>query len=642
MIPHSDMPDGLEVSRADLAHAVGIVAGLMRKRPSSASLWFEDGSLNIASGSAIASAPARGTWPLTIIVGASWVRRLAKSIPAGDPVRLHVDASEGRLYANRYSEPCTLTLMPQPIDPKIPQPDERRLILEAARILKPLLITKSDLDALVSEARDQGTVSWFEEEKKMITIVAKAWVLLAPLGVETSDIRQLVDKAVRDAWKGRRASETAHAYKSYDPNPPWSSPGPPFRRSQIAAQLRLGPWAGSEAARQHLPEDANRLTVPLGDGPKSANLIRQSAEVLPSFNSANKHIWFVIDGQQRLSVIYQAFEAQVRKNDAGRDIDFGRLCFVVHPDPEQEDAARIVYRKPVDGHFVPISDILSRDWKKRMPSQTIGFLAKIKICRERFLSYPVPMVIVRSATLDEIGEVFIRVNSQGMRITSADRAIALMGKLDVRAMAQELRQKVRDEVFALGGIDAILMGFNLITERPSVDSDPPKLEAMARRWSKRVERHDAERDTFRKQWHTYQNAFLSAVDYLHHRFPVHDESYLPSANMLATLAVFFYYHAGQPSGQQATEIRKWFWATGVAKRYSGRGYHRNIVADARLFESLARGSRKRFVFPDADRLDPVTDVQGDQYSSKSALARAFFVCWHPMLPVTSTMGKRFP
>jgi hypothetical protein len=112
--------------------------------------------------------------------------------------------------------------------------------------------------------------------------------------------------------------------------------------------------------------------------------------------------------------------------------------------------------------------------------------------------------------------------------------------------------------------------------------------------------------------------------------------------MLATLAVFFYYHAGQPSGQQATEIRKWFWATGVAKRYSGRGYHRNIVADARLFESLARGSRKRFVFPDADRLDPVTDVQGDQYSSKSALARAFFCLLASHAPRYLDNGETIP
>jgi len=355
---------------------------------------------------------------------------------------------------------------------------------------------------------------------------------------------------------------------------------------------------------------------------KSANLVRQSAEVLPSFNSANKHVWFVIDGQQRLSVIHQAFAAQIRQNDAGREIDFSRLCFVVQPDRDEENPYRIVYRKPVDKQFIPICDILSSDWKRKMPSRAKWFLTKIKTCRDRLLNYPVPVVTVRSASLDEIGEVFIRVNSQGMRITSADRAIALMGKLDVRAMADELRQKIREDVFALAGIDPILMGFNLITERPSLDGDPPKLEAMATRVSKRIERDGDERQQFRKLWDRYQKAFRSAVDYLHVRFPVYDESYLPSANMLATLAVFFFRHPGQPNGYQATEICKWFWTTGIAQRYSGRGYHQNIVADARLFESLAGGAKRRFVF--RDRLDPILDIQGTEYASRSARTRTFF------------------
>lgn len=355
---------------------------------------------------------------------------------------------------------------------------------------------------------------------------------------------------------------------------------------------------------------------------KSAHLIRQSAEVLPSFNNSNRKIWFVIDGQQRLSVIHQAFEGEIRANDAGRDINFGRLCFVVHPDWGQEYPPRIVYRKPSGRELVPICDILAPDWKNRMPSRSKAFLAAIRKCRDRILRYPMPIVIVRSATLDEIGEVFIRVNSQGMRITSADRAIALMGKLDVRAMAHELRQKVRDEVFALGGIDPILMGFNLVTEKPSLDGDPPRLEAMARRWSKRIERDDKVREQFKKQWHRYQNAFLSAVDYLHNRFPVRNESFLPSANMLATLSVFFFHHRGQPNKCQRNEIRKWFWATGVAKRYSGAGYHRNIVADAKLFEALARGGRRHFVL--RDRLDPVLDLQAEEYNSGSARTRAFF------------------
>jgi len=373
---------------------------------------------------------------------------------------------------------------------------------------------------------------------------------------------------------------------------------------------------------------------------KSANLIRQSADVLPPFNSKHKRVWFVIDGQQRLSVIHQAFAAQSRQNDAGRLIDFSRLCLVVYPDQEQDNPPRIVYRKPLDRQFVPIHDILANDWKRRMPSRTKSFVRKIEDCRNRFLNYPIPVVTVHSATLAEIGEVFIRINSQGMRITSADRAIALMGKLDVRAMAQELRQKIRDEVFALGGIDPILMGFNLVTERPSVDGDPPKLDAMAKRWSKRIGKDEVERQRFRKQWDKYQKAFRSAVDYLHHRFPVHDESYLPSANMLATLAVFFYHHPGQPNAQQATELRKWFWTTGVAQRYSGRGYHRNISADARLFESMARGTRKRFTF--SDRLDPVADIQSAEYASRSARTRTFLCLLASRKPCYLENGEPIP
>jgi hypothetical protein len=396
------------------------------------------------------------------------------------------------------------------------------------------------------------------------------------------------------------------------------------RRFAIPKLQRNFVWDAGRAAKLL---DSIYYQMPIGSlflwemDRKSAHLIRQATGVLPAFNDKNKRIWFVIDGQQRLSVIYQAFKAEVHENDAGRDIDFGRLCFVVHVDREQENPPRIVYRKPVDGEVIPIRDILATDWRRRMPNQAKSFLARIRNCRARFLSYPVPIVKVGSATLDEIGDVFIRVNAQGMRITSADRAIALMGALDVRAMAQELRQKIRENVFALNGIDPILRGFSLITEKPQLDGDPPKLEAMARRWSRRIEQDRNELAQFRKQWDKYQHAFFSAVDYLHHRFPVYDESYLPSVNMLATLAVFFFHHPGQPNARQAAEIRKWFWVTGLAKRYSGAGYHSNINADAKFFKSLAGGARARFAR--RDLLDP-SDIKGEEYQSGSARTRAFF------------------
>lgn len=422
------------------------------------------------------------------------------------------------------------------------------------------------------------------------------------------------------------------------------------RVSKLRRQLQLKQFAIPKLQRNFVwdPSRAAKLldsmyrSMPIGSvflwqmDRKSAHLIRQSTDVLPHFNSKNSKIWFVIDGQQRLSVIYQAFEGQEKENDAGRQIDFGRLCFVTEPDPEAEAPLRVVYRKPFEDQYVPMKDILAPDWRRRMPTSRRTFIQQIAGARRRFLSYPIPIVTVDSATLDEIGEVFVRVNSQGMRVTSADRAIALMGQLDLRAMAQELRHKVREGGFKLGTVDAILMGFNLIAERPK-NGDPPKLDAMARRWERKLERDHGARAEFKKTWHRYQQSFVLAVDYLRTKFPVHDETYLPSINMLATLSVFFHHHRGRPTPFQREQIRKWFWATGVAQRYTGRGYHHNLNADSRFFERLAKGSHTKFPF--RDRLDPTIDIQGAEYGSRSARARAFFCLLSQQAPAYLEDGE---
>ena len=203
MIVASDPVDGLQVSRDDLSKAVRIVSKLVDKWNKGVSLRFEDGWLYIEAGHghAVAKAPARGSWPLTIIVGLSWVRRLAKNMPAGDPVLLHVNVEENRLYTNRYSERCSWTTVDSPFHPEVPGLDVKAVISEAAEILKPLLINREDLEKLVSETHAQGASTWTPQEKKMITIIAKAWALLAPLGIAPADIRRLADNAVRNAWK---------------------------------------------------------------------------------------------------------------------------------------------------------------------------------------------------------------------------------------------------------------------------------------------------------------------------------------------------------------------------------------------------------------------------------------------------------
>ena len=150
----------------------------------------------------MAQARAQGSWPLTIIVGPSWVRRLAKSLPPGDPVLLRVE--NGRMYANKYSEPCGWSTVEDPLNPSLGKVTEARRISEAATVLKPFLVGREDIQALVEMARKRGRVTWLESEETMISAESKAWALLAPLGVETSDLRDLVDGAVRNAWEAEK------------------------------------------------------------------------------------------------------------------------------------------------------------------------------------------------------------------------------------------------------------------------------------------------------------------------------------------------------------------------------------------------------------------------------------------------------
>jgi len=194
-----DKPHELEVSRVDLIAQLKFAAKAMDKSATNVTLRLQDGMLVIEAGESTVEVFARGNWPAPIISEALWVRVLAKKMPAGDPIRLRVQ--DGKLYTNAFAVRCALSLEELSPVSERPEPDERRLIGQAAEILKPLRLSQENVEKMVAEAHARGNATWFHHDKKMIEIVARAWRLLAPLGVETGDIRRFVDDVVRNAWK---------------------------------------------------------------------------------------------------------------------------------------------------------------------------------------------------------------------------------------------------------------------------------------------------------------------------------------------------------------------------------------------------------------------------------------------------------
>jgi len=348
---------------------------------------------------------------------------------------------------------------------------------------------------------------------------------------------------------------------------------------------------------------------------KNRDLLRHALRALPPFNEWNKEIWFLMDGQQRLSVLYQIREGKEVPSTRGKVVNFKHIHFSLDP----EDNIRFVkHRRPDSNWYVRVVDVLSEKWRNRLSHLRKGDLKKLQKCRNKIFNYRVPFVFVKTNDIEEVRESFIRINALGTPISAADRAFARASKLQLRYLVEEVRSQWERGFKTLPPETvnitlALVYGEKDVGERAVINAID-KIE-------KRIESGKYSLKQFTKNWRFLKDSLGKAIDYLVHNFGVMNYSYLPSNNMIATLSLFFYYNnRAQPNTKQKRELRKWFWTTALGKRYVGRGYRKNILGDVEFFKRLGKNRKGRFEFK--DRV-PRDEIRRADYSQKAGSTDAF-------------------
>jgi hypothetical protein len=351
--------------------------------------------------------------------------------------------------------------------------------------------------------------------------------------------------------------------------------------------------------------------------PRFRYYFRKSIGVLPPHDPKNREIWYVIDGQQRLGVIYQTRCGGTIINSYEREVDFTHICYALDG---REEGKFERMRNPVSNEFVRVSDILGPEWRKRTKHLPLYKQQRVARCRSRLLGYRVPVLFIQTNSEKDIEEIFLRINSGGMRISTADIVFARASHLNLRRLVNELRNGLpygfryvsrRTIQFAA----SLMMGLREV--RGSA------IEAFLDRKAKEYIVDGKISDGFNAEWKQIHQSITKAVDYLTSAIGVPNYEFLPSDNILATLAFFFHANnCAQPSSRQASELTKWFWSTAIRGRYSGRGYFNNIVADVKYFAKLAEKPSTHFRF--SDRV-LVSDLLRAEYRGASSMTTAFFL-----------------
>jgi len=194
----------VRVEREELLRYLAVLSKSISAKDKVARISFDDGWLMIAVGEADCAIAADGRWAKPVSIDASWIPKMNRLMPAGNPLVLRVEKKH--FYINSFGVPCHDVAKKKPPAPSKVEPSREaiRSIGEAAKLLEPFHVTAQDVIELVKKAKCAGPPLWTAEETKMIATVAKAWALLAPLGIETSDLRFLIDNAVRNGFTRKR------------------------------------------------------------------------------------------------------------------------------------------------------------------------------------------------------------------------------------------------------------------------------------------------------------------------------------------------------------------------------------------------------------------------------------------------------
>ncbi len=376
-------------------------------------------------------------------------------------------------------------------------------------------------------------------------------------------------------------------------------------------------WDGPKAAKLL---DSVLAGMPIGvvmiwETPRNQRLyLRQNYHVLPFFNPKHSKVWFLIDGQQRVSVLHHAREGSTLRNARRKEIEFRRVVLSLG---KETDGQRIRYRRPIHGRYESISDVLHPQWYNRLSHLGKRQKEYVRKCRDHLLSYPVHLLFVE-AELDQVRESFLRINTQGMRITTADAVFTRAENLELRDIRHAVWQHTDN---GFGQIPEMPILFAISAVRGGTEARGQTVRNVIRRLEQEAKADSRLRKRLAKELHQLAVCFGKAVDYLRQNFSVLSREYLSSDHMVTMLALFFFWNRRGPSVKQKEQIRKWFWATTVGSRYSGRNFSRCLPDDLRFFKKLARGGNARFTYhAEVDRID----VRRAQFASGGGITAAFY------------------
>jgi hypothetical protein len=289
---------------------------------------------------------------------------------------------------------------------------------------------------------------------------------------------------------------------------------------------------------------------------------------------------YVLDGQQRLTVIYSCLGA--KEADAG---------FAVVYDLESEKFSRLPETPNL--HQFPLRKMFNTtqllNFRAAVQTEKNGatYQHRLDALIGSFSDYRLPVVTLKDLSVEEVCPIFERINSSGTRLSTYDLMVAATWNKDfdlndeVDEIQQALNPKGFDDIdreTVLKCLSAVHLGTikeqSLMTLRKLSKENMKTLIASAK------------------------DSLLKTVDLLSTEFRIYNWDFL-SYEAIAVVLCYVYAKINHLSPEQVQRTRQWFWRSAFGERYKvgGEGFVSNDLKIVYDFVVDAKGTAANFGDP---------------------------------------------
>lgn len=326
---------------------------------------------------------------------------------------------------------------------------------------------------------------------------------------------------------------------------------------------------------------------------------------------------YVLDGQQRITVIYASIGAPVTEGGFSPGYDLVAEEFVLIKDKSGPTVFPLRW-------LYETTDLLN--FRTALLTQPNGhnLQANLESLIDAFTKYRIPVVTLKDLTIDEVCPIFERINSSGTKLSIYDLMVAATW-----SERFNLNHHVEAIAASLSG-----KSFERI-ERDTILKCLSAVEFGGIKKSEIISLRGLDEQPMQKLVDRVKQGLLAAVDVLATEFGIHSWDFLPYEAVLIITCKLCCEHL-LDSSDAIERLRMWFWRSAFTERYrvGGENFVSNDIRQVAGFVAGVFGSPDDFgVVGAAEQWSRL------QFRSNNATSRAFILALASKKPLSLMTGR---